>query len=454
MVSIYKAKTKPSRIGNLINVQIDSTDYEVQGIARVNNKIAFISGALAGETVQAKILEDKSGFIKASVTSVKQAAKERITAPCRYAAQCGGCQLQYLAVSQQQKLKQQGVDGLLRHQLDLTDIPWQPMLTGPTMDTESGPAIQQQGYRRRARIGVWYNKKQRQYDIGFRQANAKNIVNIKQCLVLSPVLTPIFSVLATQLPKLSTANAVTHVEVIDAQEQAYIVVRHTQPLTIQDKQQLIAAWPTAIWIGEFESGCYKAWQDEHQQFQPEYSLAEQNIRLQFGLDDFIQVNATVNQKMVSQAITWLAPNKQDTILDLYAGIGNFSLALAQVAKAVHAVEGIDKMVQQLLHNARVNQLDNLSASQADLHLTWPKASWNSAQYTKVLLDPARAGANGAIEQVVQLKPKVILYVSCNAATLARDSKVLLSSGYRLEKISGIDMFPHTRHLELMALFVQ
>lgn len=449
MVSIYKAKTKPSRIGNLLNLSIESTDYEVQGIAKVANKIAFVSGALAGEKVQAKVLEDKAGFIKASVTGIKQAAKERIAAPCRYAQQCGGCQLQYLAVSQQQQLKQQGVDALLKHQLGLTNLPWQAMLS-----TSDASLAENTAYRRRARIGVWYDKKQRKFSIGFRQANAKHIVNVQHCLVLSPILAPIFSVLAAQLPLLSTNNAVTHVEVVDAAGQAYIIVRHVQPLTLQDKQRFIDAWPSAIWLGESEPGQFIPWQEEHQTYQPEYALAEQNLRLQFGLDDFIQVNAAVNQQMVNQALQWLAPTASDTILDLYAGIGNFSLALAQQAKAVHAVEGIDKMVQQLLHNAKVNQLANITASQADLHLAWPKASWNTAQYTKVLLDPARAGAYGAIEQVLKLKPNTILYVSCNAATFARDSKVLLAGGYRLDKISGIDMFPYTRHLELMALFIQ
>lgn len=443
MVSIYKAKTKPSRTGNLINLQIESTDYEAQGVARVGNKIAFVSGALTGELVQAKVLEDKAGFIKASTTVVKQAAKSRIKPPCAYVNQCGGCQLQYLPVSQQGPLKQQGVEQLLTHQLGLTKLPWQPML-----------AVANTAYRRRARIGVWYDKKQGKFSIGFRQANAKQIINIQQCLVLSPVLAPIFSVLAAQLPLLSSVTAVTHVEVIDADGQAYIIIRHVQPLTLEDKQRFIAAWPKAIWLGENAPGEFEPWQTEQPVSQAYYMLNDQGLRLEFGLDSFIQVNAAVNQLMVNQAVQWLAPTATDNILDLYAGIGNFSLALAQQVKAVHAVEGIDKMVQQLLHNATVNQLNNVTATQADLHLAWPKTSWNKPQYSKVLLDPARAGANGAIEQVVKLKPTTILYVSCNAATLARDAKVLLASGYRLEKIGSIDMFPHTRHLELMALFVQ
>ncbi|HBN90566.1 MAG TPA: 23S rRNA (uracil(1939)-C(5))-methyltransferase RlmD, partial [Rheinheimera sp.] len=176
------------------------------------------------------------------------------------------------------------------------------------------------------------------------------------------------------------------------------------------------------------------------------------LRLQFSPDDFIQVNAGLNQQMVNQALDWLQVNADDTVLDLYAGIGNFTLALAQRAKTVRAVEGVAKMVQQLATNAKLNGLSNVEAYQADLHLSWPKASWNTPEYTKVLLDPARAGAAGATEQIIKLKPAQILYVSCNAATFARDAKILLQSGYRLHKISGVDMFTHTNHLELMALF--
>ena len=169
-------------------------------------------------------------------------------------------------------------------------------------------------------------------------------------------------------------------------------------------------------------------------------------------DDFIQVNTGVNQLMVQQALAWLQIDSNDVVLDLYAGVGNFSLPLAQRAKTVRAVEGVAKMVQQLATNAKLNGLSNVEAYQADLHLSWPKASWNTPEYTKVLLDPARAGAAGATEQIIKLKPAQILYVSCNAATFARDAKILLQSGYRLHKICGVDMFTHTNHLELMALF--
>ena len=168
--------------------------------------------------------------------------------------------------------------------------------------------------------------------------------------------------------------------------------------------------------------------------------------------DFIQVNALVNQAMVQQALAWLTPAKTDQILDLYCGIGNFSLALAKHAGMVVGLEGVAAMVTTASQNASFNGLENTHFAQVDLHLPWPKADWNQPKYQKVLLDPARAGALGAIDEVARLKPAQVLYVSCNPTTFARDAKVLLAKGYRLDKIGMMDMFPYTSHLELMALF--
>lgn len=438
MLNIYKAKPKASLVGKTLTFTIDSSDYEVQGIAKQQDKIVFVSNALPGEQVQAKVLEDKAGFIKASTVKLLNASPLRVTPPCRYASQCGGCQLQHISEQDQRSLKQQGIDTLLRHQTGLATLPWQPMLTD---DSES--------YRRRARIGIWYDKKTKQLSVGFRQTADKRIINVAQCLVLAKPLAPIFAVLSRVIPTLRDPSVVTHADVLLAGEQVFISLRHVKPLTDSEKQQFIAAWPEAIWLGEAQPGQFDYWQ---QRQIPQYQLAEQGLTLQFSPDDFIQVNSALNQKMVSQALQWLQINADDVVLDLYAGIGNFTLALAQRAKTVRALEGVAKMVQQLATNAKLNGLSNVEAYQADLHLPWPKAQWNKPQYTKVLLDPARAGAQGAVEQIVRLKPAQILYVSCNAATFARDAKVLLGSGYRLEKIAGIDMFSHTSHLELMALF--
>ncbi|WP_240223586.1 23S rRNA (uracil(1939)-C(5))-methyltransferase RlmD [Rheinheimera hassiensis] len=438
MLNLYKAKPKASLLGKTFTFHIDDSDYEVHGISKHEQKIAFVSAALPGEKVQAKVLEDKAGFLKASTVKVLQASVLRITPPCVYATRCGGCQLQHISAANQRELKQQGIDNLIRHQTGLTSLPWQPMLTADDS-----------GYRLRARIGIWYDKKQRRLSVGFRQSADKQIVAVDHCMVLSPMLAPVFNVLNQVLSQLKDPTAITHAEVLEADGNAFVILRHIKALTGAEQQLFIDAWPEAVWLGEAEPGIFDYWQ---QPVMPQYQLAEQQLSLQFAPDDFIQVNAALNQQMVTQAVNWLNISANDTVLDLYSGIGNFTLALAQRAKTVRAVEGVAKMVQQLATNAKLNGLSNVEAYQADLHLSWPKAQWNKPVYTKVLLDPARAGAQGATEQIAKLKPAQILYVSCNAATFARDAKVLLQSGYSLEKICGVDMFAHTSHLELMALF--
>ncbi len=439
MVSLYKPKQKTQLLGQQVKLDVTSTDYEVNGISRWRQKIAFISGALAGEQVLARVTEEKANFIKARTEQVLTASPLRVTPFCPHYAACGGCQVQHVAPNEQAQLKQAGVAQLICHQTGLDALPWQPLLTG-TM----------QGYRRKARIGVWYDAKRQKLTVGFRQAGSKTLTAIDHCAILSPVLQPIFTVLQQVVPKLARPDSITHVEVIAADQQPYVVVRHVAPLTQEEQQQFVNAWPKANWFGEANAGQLLNWQADTAN--PSYHLTTQGLRLAFKPSDFIQVNAELNQQMVDQALAWLKPNAEETILDLYAGIGNFSLALAQRAKMVHGVEGLTEMVHQASANAALNGLTNVQFWQADLHLPWGKVAWHKPIYQKVLLDPARAGAEGAVAQLLLLKPAQILYISCNAATFARDAKVLLKSGYQLQKIAGIDMFPHTSHLELMALF--
>lgn len=438
MVSLYQAKAKPKRQGQQLKMVIERLDYAVNGIAHYQNKIAFVSGALPGEQVLVEITEDKAGYLKGKTRQVLTPSPNRIAPLCPHFDHCGGCQLQYLSAEQQQLAKQQGVDALLQHQLQLTRIPWQPMLSSVS-----------EGYRRKARIGIWFDKKRRQVITGFRQSGAKELAHISHCAVLEPSLQPIFRVLQQVVPLLAQPEAITHAEVMLSAAQPVVIIRHMTSLTSQERAAFINAWPEASWFGEAEADVLAPWQQQGHTLT--YSLA-QELTLSYAPNDFIQVNARVNQLMIDQALAWLAPKADDTILDLYCGIGNFSLPLAQQAKLVHGIEGLSKMVQQATKNAAANGLDHCQFWQADLHLPWPKAVWNKPIYQKVLLDPARAGAEQAVKEVAKLKPAQILYVSCNPATFARDAKYLLTAGYELQKVSGVDMFPHTAHLELMALF--
>ncbi|WP_337841769.1 23S rRNA (uracil(1939)-C(5))-methyltransferase RlmD [Rheinheimera sp.] len=440
MVKIYQAaKAKKNTASPIIQLEIERLDHQGQGIGFWQGKIVFVSGALPGETVEISLTDNKSKVAKGKVRRVLQPSVHRQKPACPHFSSCGGCQLQYLSTEVQLELKQQAVDQMICHQTGLQQLPWQAAIHS-----------QGSGYRRRARIGVWFDAQQQRFTVGFRQVSDKTISAVEHCLVLSPVLAPVFSVLNQVLPRLKQGKAITHVEVLDADGQAYLIVRHVRPLPEADQQQLIAAWPDAFWLGEAEPGQFTAWQTNYQA--PQYQLAGQKLRLQFEPDDFIQVNPQVNEQMVQQALDWLELDLTQNILELYSGIGNFSLALAQRTKAVQALEGVATMVRRIEQNAQLNHISNLKAAQADLHLPWPKADWNQPVYDAVLLDPARAGAVGAAEQIAALGPARILYVSCNPVSFAADAKLLLAAGYQLVKLAAMDMFPQTSHLELMALF--
>ncbi|RVU41651.1 23S rRNA (uracil(1939)-C(5))-methyltransferase RlmD [Rheinheimera riviphila] len=437
MVSIYKSKAKAVTTPQHPELMIERWDQEAQSIAYHQGKICFVEGALPGERVKVTLTEQKAQYLKGRVSKVLQSSPLRIAPQCRYFGSCGGCQLHYVSAADSRMLKQQALDQQLQHQLKLTELPWQPVLAG-----------QDAGYRRKARIGVWFEKKTNSFTVGFRKAGGKEITEVTDCMVLSPVIAPVLGVLQKVLPQLKQGSAITHVEVLDADGKAFVVVRHIRPLPQSDQQQLVQAWPAACWIGEAEPDQFIFWSEAATPF---YQLAD-GLQLNFAPTDFIQVNAAVNQAMVAQALAWLAPAKTDQILDLYCGIGNFSLALAKQAGMVVGLEGVAAMVTTASQNASFNGLSNTHFAQVDLHLPWPKADWNQPKYQKVLLDPARAGALGAIDEVARLKPAQVLYVSCNPTTFARDAKVLLAKGYRLDKLGMMDMFPYTSHLELMALF--
>lgn len=439
MVSIYQTKKK-SNLPQHGALTIQRWDHEAQGISTHQGNICFVDGALPGEQVQVRFTEQKNDYSRAVVQKVLQPSPLRINALCPSATQCGGCQLQYLAPESALALKQDAVAALLQHQLKLNELPWQPALSAAAT-----------GYRRKARIGVWFDKTTQQFQVGFRRAGSKEILDVPECLVLSPVIAKVLPVLRQTLPVMKHGSAVTHAEVLDADGQAFVVIRHVRPLSDADKALLIAAWPDAFWLGEAATDQFEAWQANTPV--PQYQLAAGQV-LQFDPTDFIQVNSRINQAMVTQALAWLMPEKSDQVLDLYCGIGNFSLALSPLVAAVTGIEGITTMVQRARENATLNGYRNCTFAQADLHLPWKGQHWNKPVYQKVLLDPARAGAAGAVDELVKLKPAQILYVSCNPVTFARDARVLLANRYRISKIGVMDMFPYTSHLELMALFEQ
>ncbi len=465
MANFFKAEAKAKTSNQQLRVCIDKLDMNGVGIARWQNKPVFIPGGLPSEVVNVKIVEQKNKYARAKLISVEKPSSKRIQALCNHFGVCGGCDLQILDIEEQLSFKQQKVTDLfsrsysaqgLAKKIEQQDLPWQkPIKSMPWH------------YRRKARIGVQFDKKS-QATIGFRQKSTNQLAAIKSCPVLVEPINAIFPILKKLLAQLTIKSAIGHIEVIQADindkcskegkakgNQVVLVIRQLKPMNKAD----IVLWSTFAaqysWHVLVDDGNKQQPLEENiaiSSTQLSYLLAD-NTKIDFASSDFIQINHQVNNAMISQAKTWLSLLPTDKVLDLFCGLGNFSLALAKQAKSVIGVEGVQVMVDKASQNAQANGIDNCQFYQADLNSDWLSEEWaQDKAFDKVLLDPARAGAEQAVAQIATLKIPMVLYVSCDPATLARDSALLVSKGYKLEKISVMDMFSQTKHVETMVLF--
>ncbi|EKT64992.1 23S rRNA (uracil(1939)-C(5))-methyltransferase RlmD [Providencia burhodogranariea] len=421
-----------------ITVTADSLDSAGQGVARSDGKTIFIAGLLPGEEAQVEIIEDKRHFAKAKVIKRFNTSPQRVKPHCQYFNQCGGCQQQHIDISLQRESKSNALQHLIARE------------TGVQKEVESVIFGEAYGYRRRARLGLQYQNKNKHLVMGFRQTQSNTLVDIKHCPVLHHQLDALISPLSDCLNKLNIVSKLGHVELIRADNSIIVLLRHLAPLTSSDKQQLQyfeQQYGVAVWLAG-EENCLEALTESS--VYPEYQVAGET--LQFSPLNFIQVNGEINQKMVVQVLEWLDINAQDRVLDLFCGMGNFTLPIARHAKAVVGVEGVENLVKQAQNNAKRNSIVNATFYNENLEMQIHTQPWATEGFNKVLLDPARAGAAGVMEHLIKLMPEKIVYVSCNPTTLARDSKVLLDAGYKLIQLRMLDMFPHTSHLESMALY--
>jgi 23S rRNA (uracil1939-C5)-methyltransferase len=267
--------------------------------------------------------------------------------------------------------------------------------------------------------------------------------------VLVQPLQPIMRALPALLRSLDKPQALGHVELFHGTQSA-VLLRHTAPLGEADLQRLRVfcdEHQAQLWLhgaGEPEA--------DHAGASLGYRLEPWNLELQYRPGDFVQVNGAVNQAMVEQALDWLAPQTGERVLDLFCGLGNFALPLAQKVREVVAVEGVQAMVERARANAAANGLGNLHFFQADLSKPLAGAPWAAEGFAAILLDPPRDGAFEVVRQIGELGARRVVYVSCNPATLARDSAELVRQGFRLKRAGILDMFPQTAHVEAMALF--
>lgn len=437
MAKFFKPQPKAKAVGQTLKVKISKLNPQGVGVAQYQNKPLFVDGSLTGERLEVRVTEEKSKYLRAKLVNVIQANSQRVKPQCSHFYLCGGCDLQHLAYDAQLKFKKSKVENLFsRQQVIIPEGAWQAAILSDEYH-----------YRRKARIGVQFNKKDEAI-VGFRQKSTNHLVNVTKCPALSESIADIFPLLKKIIDGLSVKAAIGHIEVIDTGK-ITLVIRQLKKLNNKDK---------SLWLASAQEHHWEIYIDDGKNLSAlngtsplSYGLGKK-INIQFSPQDFIQVNHQVNQAMVEQALTWLELSEQDVVLDLFCGLGNFSLPMAQKTAQVVGVEGVQTMVDKAQANARLNELTNLSFCQADLNTSWRDYTWHKEAFTKVLLDPARAGAHEALHELAPLKVPQILYVSCDPESLARDAQYLCEQGYQIKKIALMDMFSQTKHIETMVLF--
>lgn len=435
MAQFYSAKRRVTT-RQIMTVTVNDLDGSGQGVSRLNGKALFINGALPGEQVEVEIVEDKRSWARAKTKRVLAASPERVKPQCPHYHQCGGCQQQHISSALQQRSKANALSHLLHQQ------------TGQQLTVDSILAGESYGYRRRARLSLNYHQRSQKLQMGFRQAASSELVAISQCPILKPELNALIQPLHRALSSLQAVRRLGHVELVLADNGPLLVLRHLDALSAADRrklEQFSHDQQVALFLAP-DSETLEQVEGE----KPFYRL--DGLTLTFSPRDFIQINGELNQQMVEQAIAWLDLQPQDRVLDLFCGMGNFTIPLGKRVENVTGVEGVAALVRKGAYNATQNNLNNIAFFQHNLEEDVSGQPWAAEGFNKVLLDPARAGAAGVIPHIIKLAPQRVVYVSCNPTTLARDSQILLASGYQLERVTLLDMFPHTGHVESMVLF--
>lgn len=433
-----------------IALHIEKLSHEGRGIAHHDGKVVFVEGALPGEAVEAVLTDRRDSYDEAKLVELLEASDDRVTPPCDYAGICGGCSLQHLRPDAQLAFKEAMLFEKLDHAVAGRSYERLSSLTGPVQD-----------YRRKARLAVRYVHKKEQVLVGFREKHSSFITHMADCHVLDNRIASLLPALSAMIGGLQEFRQIPQIEVAAGDPDlpgptTALVFRHLQALPASDLQTLCefaASHGFALYLqpGGMET-VHRVYPGEGAD-RLYYRLPEFDLTLAFHPTDFTQVNSDINRQMLSRAIGLLDPGAQDSVLDLFCGLGNFTLPVARHCARVTGVEGSEEMVNRGRENAAANHLDNTEFHCADLSRPMAGAPWLAQGYNKVILDPPRSGAYEILPDIIVLRPQRLVYVSCNPATLARDAAFLVEHGYSMERAGAMDMFPHTAHVEAMALFV-
>ena len=442
MARRYRKKKLPTEP---ITVEIESLSHEGRGVARHDGKTIFVGGALPGETVEMQYVFQRGKFDEGKTINVLSPSAERVDPPCEKFSVCGGCSMQHLSTDAQLAHKASILEEQLTHFAKVQPEEWLPPMQADLL-----------GYRRKARLGVRYVIKKERTLIGFREKYSNFLTDIETCPVLIERVSNLLMPMNQLIDGLQIRQFIPQIEVANGDDKTALIVRHLKPMLEEDVKKWVEfgqAHNLVIYLQpKGPDTIHRIWPHDEEGAQLSYRLPEFDVELLQAPLDFAQVNASINRKMVPFAIELLDVQPEDEVLDLFCGLGNFTIPLATKAKRVVGVEGVDEMVERGKVNAKHNGLSNVEFYQADLTTDLSEKPWVNRNYNKVLIDPARSGALEVIANIVKFSPEKIVYVSCNPATLARDTGELVKNGYKLKKAGVMDMFPHTTHVESIALF--
>jgi 23S rRNA (uracil1939-C5)-methyltransferase len=427
----------------VLEAEIGDLSHDGRGVTRIAGKAVFVAGALPGERVRLRYAGKHRHYDEAVVDAVLEPSADRVEPRCAHFGTCNGCALQHLSAPAQIAAKQHALlenferigkvapDTILA---PLTDAPW--------------------GYRRKARLGVKFVDKKGRVLVGFRESNGRYVADIRRCEVLHPAVGTRIGELAALVESLEAARTIPQIEVAAGDDLVALIFRHLHPLSDADRDALTGfgrRCGLGIYLqpGGVDSVAPLWPPDARLSFRvPAYDL-----EIEFQPLDFIQVNGGMNLRMIDRALDLLAPRGGDRVLDLFCGLGNFTLPIARLGADVVGVEGEAGLVRRAEANARRNGIENARFFTADLAADQRAAPWARADHDLLLLDPPRSGAAAVLDYLPGRGVRRVVYVSCHPGSLARDAALLVERhGFKLAGAGVMDMFPHTAHVESIALF--
>jgi 23S rRNA (uracil1939-C5)-methyltransferase len=424
-------------------VDIIDLSHDGRGVARIDGKTVFVAGALPGERALVHVGARHRNFDEARVETLLTRSPDRIEPRCPHFGLCGGCALQHLAPAAQIASKQRVLAENFERIGKVEPARWLDPLTDAAW-----------GYRRKGRLSVKWVAKKGKALVGFREDNPRFVADLSECHTLLPEVGFRIAAIGALVTSLEAKSAIAQIEIAAGDDTVALVFRNLQPLSPDDAAKLVAfaqANDLAILLQPGGPDSVHALWPE--QVHLAFRIEEANVDIAFRPLDFVQVNPGMNQRMIARALALLDPAPDERVLDLFCGLGNFTLPVARRAGMVVGVEGEAGLVARARENAAANGIGNAEFAAADLAADQQGAPWAVRDYDKLLLDPPRSGAAAVLEYLPRKAVRRIVYVSCHPGSLARDAGTLVQRhGFRLEAAGVMDMFPQTAHVESIALF--